>query len=268
MKMPDDKKVTEGLHLEHEQDLLKVIGSHHEDLELKEKKRLEKEEKKRAKKKVAKERAAAMWGRQGESVDKKKKAKALIKWGDGERGEPFEEESLLKRRVQALGLRSPQAKGNIELGGEKGGKPGALRALLPVSQRRDNFRYLRSSIIAQYLLLPTKVIVLPNGMRVAIGSHLALNIASLGVWIDTGSRFENANINRTTHFLEHMIFKGSKRCSMRQLKEEIENIGGHFNAYTPMSRPLTIPRFLSVMFLLSLTCWPTFFKTLPLHRPN
>lgn len=78
----------------------------------------------------------------------------------------------------------------------------------------------------------TKVTVLPNGMRVATESHLALETASLGVWIDAGSRFETANTNGTAHFLEHMIFKGTKRRSMRQLEEEIENIGGHLNAYT------------------------------------
>ncbi|MCO5601444.1 hypothetical protein L7F22_055567 [Adiantum nelumboides] len=78
----------------------------------------------------------------------------------------------------------------------------------------------------------TKVTVLPNGMRVATESHLALDTASLGVWIDAGSRFESANTNGTAHFLEHMIFKGTKRRSMRQLEEEIENIGGHLNAYT------------------------------------
>lgn len=78
----------------------------------------------------------------------------------------------------------------------------------------------------------TKVTVLPNGLRVATESHLALQTASLGVWIDAGSRFESAATNGTAHFLEHMIFKGTKKRSMRQLEEEIENIGGHLNAYT------------------------------------
>lgn len=78
----------------------------------------------------------------------------------------------------------------------------------------------------------TRVTVLPNGLRVATESHLALQTASLGVWIDAGSRFESAATNGTAHFLEHMIFKGTKKRSMRQLEEEIENIGGHLNAYT------------------------------------
>ncbi|KAH8946277.1 hypothetical protein BDL97_12G086100 [Sphagnum fallax] len=78
----------------------------------------------------------------------------------------------------------------------------------------------------------TRVTTLPNGLRVASESDLSAATATVGVWIDAGSRFESASTNGTAHFLEHMIFKGTKRRSMRQLEEEVENIGGHLNAYT------------------------------------
>jgi len=78
----------------------------------------------------------------------------------------------------------------------------------------------------------TKVTTLPNGLRVASESDLSAATATVGVWIDAGSRFESASTNGTAHFLEHMIFKGTKRRSMRQLEEEVENMGGHLNAYT------------------------------------
>jgi processing peptidase subunit beta len=78
----------------------------------------------------------------------------------------------------------------------------------------------------------TKVTTLANGLRVASESDLSAATATVGVWIDAGSRFEIASTNGTAHFLEHMIFKGTKRRSMRQLEEEIENMGGHLNAYT------------------------------------
>lgn len=78
----------------------------------------------------------------------------------------------------------------------------------------------------------TKLTTLPNGLRVASESNLAAETATVGVWIDAGSRFETASTNGTAHFLEHMIFKGTKRRGMRQLEEEIENMGGHLNAYT------------------------------------
>ncbi|KAK9105205.1 hypothetical protein Scep_022049 [Stephania cephalantha] len=78
----------------------------------------------------------------------------------------------------------------------------------------------------------TRVTTLPNGLRVATESNLAAKTATVGVWIDAGSRFETEETNGTAHFLEHMIFKGTERRSVRVLEEEIENMGGHLNAYT------------------------------------
>lgn len=78
----------------------------------------------------------------------------------------------------------------------------------------------------------TKVTTLPNGLRVATESNLASQTATVGVWIDAGSRFETEETNGTAHFLEHMIFKGTERRTARELEEEIENMGGHLNAYT------------------------------------
>ncbi|KAF5748935.1 mitochondrial-processing peptidase subunit beta [Tripterygium wilfordii] len=78
----------------------------------------------------------------------------------------------------------------------------------------------------------TRVTTLPNGLRVATESTLASKTVSVGVWIDAGSRFETEETNGTAHFLEHMIFKGTKRRTVNHLEEEIENMGGHLNAYT------------------------------------
>lgn len=56
--------------------------------------------------------------------------------------------------------------------------------------------------------------------------------ATVGVFVDAGSRYETAANNGVAHFLEHMIFKGTKSRTRNQLEEQIENIGGHLNAYT------------------------------------
>lgn len=66
----------------------------------------------------------------------------------------------------------------------------------------------------------------------ATESNLASPTATVGVWIDAGSRYETDEANGVAHFLEHMIFKGTKSRSVRKLEEEIENMGGHLNAYT------------------------------------
>ncbi|KAG0492658.1 hypothetical protein HPP92_006056 [Vanilla planifolia] len=86
---------------------------------------------------------------------------------------------------------------------------------------------------AEILSAPeTCVTTLPNGLRIATESTLASPTATVGVWIDAGSRFETDDTNGTAHFLEHMIFKGTAERTVRQLEEEIENMGGHLNAYT------------------------------------
>jgi processing peptidase subunit beta len=81
------------------------------------------------------------------------------------------------------------------------------------------------------------VTVLSNGLRVA-SSRTADETLTVGVWIDAGSRFETKENNGTAHFLEHMAFKGTRRRSRIQLEQEIENMGGHLNAYT--SREQTV----------------------------
>nr|GEV07678.1 probable mitochondrial-processing peptidase subunit beta, mitochondrial [Tanacetum cinerariifolium] len=78
----------------------------------------------------------------------------------------------------------------------------------------------------------TRVTTLPNGLRVATESNLSSKTATVGVWIDAGSRFETEENNGVAHFLEHMIFKGTGKRTVRDLEEEIENMGGHLNAYT------------------------------------
>ncbi|KAI9204855.1 Metalloenzyme, LuxS/M16 peptidase-like protein [Polychytrium aggregatum] len=84
----------------------------------------------------------------------------------------------------------------------------------------------------------TKVTRLPNGFTVATESNPNFQTATVGVWIDAGSRFENEKNNGTAHFLEHMAFKGTKSRTQLQLETQIENMGGHLNAYT--SREQTV----------------------------
>ncbi|XP_074644701.1 mitochondrial-processing peptidase subunit beta-like [Tubulanus polymorphus] len=83
----------------------------------------------------------------------------------------------------------------------------------------------------------TKVTTLKNGLRVATEDS-GISTATVGIWIDAGSRFENAKNNGVAHFLEHMAFKGTSKRSQTHLELEIENMGAHLNAYT--SREQTV----------------------------
>jgi len=84
----------------------------------------------------------------------------------------------------------------------------------------------------------TDITTLDSGLRVASETVMGSETATVGVWIDAGSRYETASNNGAAHFLEHMAFKGTQKRTQQQLEVEIENMGGHLNAYT--SREQTV----------------------------
>ena len=76
------------------------------------------------------------------------------------------------------------------------------------------------------------VTTLKSGINVVTDTMPHLETASLGVWVNSGSRDERRDENGISHFLEHMAFKGTRRRSARQIAEEIEAVGGDLNAAT------------------------------------
>ena len=73
---------------------------------------------------------------------------------------------------------------------------------------------------------------LPNGIRIVTEEIAHVRSISIGVWIDVGSRDENERSNGISHFLEHMVFKGTKHYGMRQIAWSLESVGGYLNAFT------------------------------------
>ena len=55
---------------------------------------------------------------------------------------------------------------------------------------------------------------------------------SVGIWVGVGSRYEPAEINGVCHFIEHMLFKGTKRRSAKEISQAVEGVGGYLNAFT------------------------------------
>jgi predicted Zn-dependent peptidase len=76
------------------------------------------------------------------------------------------------------------------------------------------------------------VTTLKSGVNVVTDTMPHLETASLGVWVNSGSRDERSDEHGISHFLEHMAFKGTRRRSARQIAEEIEAVGGDLNAAT------------------------------------
>ena len=74
--------------------------------------------------------------------------------------------------------------------------------------------------------------VLANGLRVISEARADVTTAAVGIWVDAGGRYETPAQNGIAHMLEHMAFKGTARRSALDIAVEIENVGGHLNAYT------------------------------------
>lgn len=73
---------------------------------------------------------------------------------------------------------------------------------------------------------------LPNGVRVVSESHPDSRAASLGLWVTTGTRDERAGQEGLSHFIEHLVFKGTKTRTAYQIAQSLESLGGDLNAYT------------------------------------
>ncbi|GBE85172.1 Mitochondrial-processing peptidase subunit beta [Sparassis crispa] len=115
--------------------------------------------------------------------------------------------------------------------------PASLGRALRGAARRP--RALRSFATAVNIPSPvTETTTLPNGLTIATESNPHAQTATVGVWIDAGSRAETDATNGTAHFLEHMAFKGTNRRTQHALELEVENLGAHLNAYT--SREQTV----------------------------
>ncbi len=74
--------------------------------------------------------------------------------------------------------------------------------------------------------------VLDNGIRVLSHEMLDHRSASLGIWVENGSRHESAAENGMSHFIEHLLFKGTERRSAARIAEEMDAVGGVINAFT------------------------------------
>ena len=74
--------------------------------------------------------------------------------------------------------------------------------------------------------------VLPNGLIVLTERMEYLHSVAMGVWIKSGSRCEPAEINGISHFVEHMLFKGTRSRSAQAIAREMDSIGGNLDAFT------------------------------------
>ena len=78
----------------------------------------------------------------------------------------------------------------------------------------------------------TQIITLSNGVRIAAETMSAVRSAAVGIWVGVGSRCERSGEEGSAHFIEHMLFKGTKHSTAAELAGRMDAIGGQINAFT------------------------------------
>ena len=73
---------------------------------------------------------------------------------------------------------------------------------------------------------------LENGLTVVTATMPHMHSVSLGYWVGVGGRYETAEESGASHFIEHMLFKGTKKRSAQEISQDIEGLGGYLNAFT------------------------------------
>lgn len=73
---------------------------------------------------------------------------------------------------------------------------------------------------------------LPNGLRIVTERIESVKSISVGIWVKTGSRHETEKQSGITHFLEHMLFKGTEKRTAYDIALSMESVGGYLNAFT------------------------------------
>lgn len=77
-----------------------------------------------------------------------------------------------------------------------------------------------------------QVTQLKNGLRVATVEMPHMLSVSVAIWVGAGSRDEAASLNGACHFIEHLLFKGTRKRSAKEISQAVEGIGGYLNAFT------------------------------------
>ena len=74
--------------------------------------------------------------------------------------------------------------------------------------------------------------VLPGGLRIVTEAMPGVRSASIGIWVGVGSRDESPSVAGASHFLEHLLFKGTRNRSALEIATAMDAVGGEFNAFT------------------------------------
>lgn len=102
---------------------------------------------------------------------------------------------------------------------------------------KSSSRTADSQLLETFWREPVERTVLPNGLTLILKPDSSAALASVQVWVKTGSQHEGASLGAgLSHFLEHMLFKGTSRRAGREISATVQAHGGYINAYTTFDR--------------------------------
>src|ERR1035438_2684127 len=84
---------------------------------------------------------------------------------------------------------------------------------------------------------------LSNGLTVITEQMQHIRSASIGIWLQTGSRDEDSESNGISHFIEHMVFKGTKHRTAEEIARQVDSIGGNLDAVTARNASASTSKF-------------------------
>jgi predicted Zn-dependent peptidase len=102
-------------------------------------------------------------------------------------------------------------------------------------------------------------LTLPNGLRIVLEEIPFVRSISFGIWVKNGSRNELLKENGISHFIEHMLFKGTENRTAKEIADEMDAIGGQLNAYTSKEYTAYFTRVLDEHFDIALDIFADMF---------
>ena len=91
---------------------------------------------------------------------------------------------------------------------------------------------MSSTLVAPAAIRDIETTTLPNGIKIITEAMPHVRSVSVGIWINAGSRRETPEQNGVSHFIEHMLFKGTSNRSAEEIARSVDSIGGNLDAFT------------------------------------
>ena len=91
---------------------------------------------------------------------------------------------------------------------------------------------MSSTLAAPAAIRDIETTTLPNGLKIITEAMPHVRSVSVGIWINAGSRRETPEQNGVSHFIEHMLFKGTSNRSAEEIARSVDSIGGNLDAFT------------------------------------